>query len=109
MAIEKTWIVEQLTSYPTAEGEIDVVFSAAWRLNGTDGEHFATMYGSVGVIYESGEPFTPYANVTSEMAVTWVKDALGANTIIDYETNIDNQIALLIAPKQVVLPLPWNQ
>lgn len=109
MAIEKTWLVEQLTSYPTLDDHTDVVFSAAWRLNGTDGEHFATSYGSVGIAFEEGDDFTPYANVTSEMAIGWVKNALGANTVIAYETGIDNQIATLINPPSVVLPLPWNQ
>jgi hypothetical protein len=43
------------------------------------------------------------------MAISWVKNALGANTVIAYETGIDNQIATLINPPSVVLPLPWSQ
>jgi hypothetical protein len=109
MSIKKTWIVEQLRSYPTQNNKVDVVFSVAWRLNGTDGTYSATIYGDVSIPHEVDNNFTPYANLTSQMAVTWVRAALGIDTVLAYESSIDDQIANLINPPVVTLPIPWKQ
>lgn len=103
----KTWSVNQLTCYPTAEGQTDVAFQAAWTITGTDGTFFASAYSTVPLTYVAGSPYTPYADITSDMAVGWVKGALGADTVAAYEASMDSQIEAQINPTQVVLPLPW--
>lgn len=105
--ITQTWVVEQMSAYPQAEGETDVVFSVAWRLNGTDGTYNATCYGSVGVTYVEGAPYTPYANLTQEQVIGWVQSALGAEQVARFESYIDTQIANQINPPVVNPPLPW--
>jgi len=103
----KTWIIEQMSAYPEAAGQTNVVFLVAWRLNGTDGTYNATCYGTVGVTYVAGSPYTPYANLTQAQVVGWVKTALGANQVAAYEASIDSQIANQIHPPVVNPPLPW--
>lgn len=65
-----TWIVEQMNCYPQAEGQTDVVFNVAWRANATDGIYNSTAYGTVGVTYEAGAPYTPYADLTQDQVIS---------------------------------------
>ena len=91
-----TWVIEQMSCYPQFEGETDVVFTVYWRLNGaseTAPSATGTVYGSVGVTYVAGTPFTPYA--------------LGPETVGNYEANVALQIANKINPPVVNPPLPW--
>jgi hypothetical protein len=101
-----TWIVEYMSCYPQAEGETDVVFTVGWRCNATDGTFNATQYGSVGVPYVAGNPYTPYAQLTQDQVLGWVwengvdKDAVQ----VALDTNIANQVN----PPVVNPPLPWS-
>lgn len=110
----KQWIVEQLTAYPTLADKTNVVFSIAWRLNGSDGpdenapSFHATAYGSVAVNFDPDAPYTPYDQLTQEQVLSWVKDALGTEQVSAYETSIDAQLDDLANPKQIVNPLPWS-
>jgi len=103
-----TWIVEQMSCYPTAEGQTDVVFNVAWRANATDGTYNATSYGTVGITYVAGSPYTPYDQLTQAQVVGWVQAALGQEQVdaIDagLATNIDNQVN----PPIVTPALPWS-
>jgi hypothetical protein len=80
----KTWVIEQMTAYPQASGQTDVVFQVAWRLNGVSGTYNATCYGTVGVTYIAGAPYTPYANLTQDQVIGWVKSALGVYQVEAY-------------------------
>lgn len=107
MAVTYNWIVEQMSAYPEYEGEQDVVFTVYWRLNGADGNYNGTVYGSVGVTYDGGSDFTPYADLTQEQVIGWVKDALGEEQVIAYEANVAGQIENQKNPPVVNPPLPW--
>ena len=113
MAVTYNWVVEQMSCYPEVDGKQDVVFSVAWRLFGTEvvGEvtYTATVYGTVGINTADLETFTPYDELTQEQVVGWVQDALGAEQVAEYETNVANQIANQVTPKVVNPPLPWVQ
>lgn len=105
-----TWVIEQMSCYPQFEGETDVVFTVYWRLNGTSEtvpSATGTVYGSVGVTYVAGTPFTPYADLTQDQVIGWVKDTLGPETVGNYEANVAKQIADKINPPVVNPPLPW--
>lgn len=107
MAVTYTWVIEQMAAYPQYEGEQDVVFTVYWRLNGADGNYTGTVYGSVGVTYEAGSPFTPYANLTQDQVIGWVKAALGDEQVASYEANVAGQIENQKNPTVVNPPLPW--
>ena len=108
MAVTNTWAVVQMDAYPELDGETDVVFIVHWTLTGTDGTHAAGVYGSVGVTVDPGAPFTPYADLTQEQVIGWVKAALGDEQVAFYEANVATQIANLANPPVVTPPLPWN-
>lgn len=107
MTITNTWNVTQMDAYPEADGEQDVVFTVHWTLTATDGTYQGYVYGSVAVPAPTGTNFTPYANLTLDQVVGWVKEALGAEQVAAYEANVAQQIANQINPPVVTPPLPW--
>jgi hypothetical protein len=107
MAITNTWNIVAMNAYPQHEGETDVVFTVHWTLTGTDGTYTGSVYGSVGVTYAQGSPFTPYAQLTQDQVIGWVKEALGAEQVANYETNVATQIENQANPPVVTPPLPW--
>jgi len=108
MTVTNTWAVKQMDAYPELDGETDVVFTVHWTLTGTDGTYTAGVYGSVGVTVDPDAPFTPYADLTQEQVIGWVKSALGDEQVAAYEANVATQIADQINPPVVAPPLPWG-
>jgi hypothetical protein len=102
-----TWKIEQLNCKPSFDGKTDVVETIHWRLNGVDGEYATSVYGSQGVTYEAGSPFTDYDSLTEEVVVAWVKDALGEEQVTTYETSVNNQLEALKNPTVVTPSLPF--
>ena len=102
-----TWVIERLDCYPERDGQTDVVFTVHWRLNAQDGEYGASGYGTVGVSYAPGQPFTPYADLTEAQVVGWVQAALGPEQVAQMEAALAANIAAQINPPVVSPPLPW--
>jgi hypothetical protein len=102
-----TWKIEQLNCKPSFDGKTNVVEAIHWRLNGIDGDYATSVYGSQGVNYEAGSPFIDYDSLTEEVVVQWLKDALGAEQVATYETNVETQLATLKNPSVVNPPLPF--
>jgi hypothetical protein len=107
MPITYNWTIAQLDCRPEYEGNTDVVFTAHWRLDGTDGEHTAGVYGSVGLTLDPEAPFIAFADLTEAQVVGWVQDALGEEQVTACEDNLAAQIAALVNPSVVAPPLPW--
>jgi hypothetical protein len=99
-----TWLIEAMDCKPQEGDLTDVVITAHWRCNGTDGTYNATVYGTCS-FSQPGEPFTPFDQLTQEQVLGWCwssgvdKDAT--------EANIDTQIANQVNPPIVTPPLPW--
>ena len=107
-----TWSIEQLSCYPDVDNHIDVVFSAAWRVNGVDDTSgtplYATVYGTQSVApYDGKTPFTPYADLTQAQVIGWVQDAMGSEQVAAIVANIEQQIENQVNPPIVTPPLPW--
>jgi hypothetical protein len=107
-----TWSIEQLSCYPQELGETDVVFSAAWRVNGEltqDGTtYYATVYGSQSIApYTRGATFIPYADLTLPEVIGWVQNAMGESQVAAINANIEQQIENQVNPTVVNPPLPW--
>ena len=100
-----TWEVSRMDCYPQAEGETDVVFTVHWRCNGTDGTYSGTVYGTSGVHYQGGTPFTPYNELTLEQVLAWVWDS-GVDKDAT-EAAVAQQIENQVNPPVVHPPLPW--
>lgn len=97
--------IEKIDCYPTFETQTDVVCTIYWRMNADDGEHFATAYGSVGVTWKEGDPFTPYEDLTFQQVWGWVAEAIDVDGV---KASLEKQIQEQINPPIVSLPLPWG-
>ena len=107
-----TWQIDSLSCYPEVDNYVDVVFSAAWRVNGEltqDGKtYYATVYGTQALSpYTEGTPFTPYADLQEAQVIGWVQGAMGDPQVAAINANIEKQIQDQINPTVVNPPLPW--
>jgi hypothetical protein len=108
MSITSTWVIQQMDCYPQAEGQTDVVFNVHWRVNATDGTYNATSYGSVGVTYAAGSPYTPYDQLTQAQVVGWVQGSMGPEQVASIEASLVKDIEDQINPPIVTPSLPWG-
>ena len=75
-----------------------------WTCSDADADGNAgSTYGSIGL---EGELVTPYADLTEETVIGWVKAALGDETVAAHEAAVAAQIAEAKAPK-VATGMPW--
>ena len=108
MATQYKWTFPAFDAYPQSEGEKDVIFTIHYTYTADDGAgHVGSVYGTVGVTYQAGEPFTPFAQLTEPQVQAWVETALGEETVAAMKLNVDGQIENQINPKIVTLPPPW--
>jgi len=99
MTLATTWDIVQLERN-TDDGKVTVVH---YTVSATDGTHTTDAYGSVGV---AGDLVVPYADVTKELALKWVKSGLGEEGIEKLEEVLQGQLDALETPKTAV-GLPW--
>ena len=99
-----SWIIERLLVKPTEGSLTNVVITADWRCNGTDGKYSGTCYGSASFAAPSGS-FTPYDKLTQQQVLDWCF-ANGVNKTV-IEANVNKQIADQINPPVIAPPLPW--
>jgi len=99
-----TWQVVSLDAQPSHDGRSNVINTVHWTLTGVDGEHTASVYGSVGVTYDANSPFTEYDNLTEADALAWVWDSVDK---AEQEANVEKQLAELANPSKVTLSPTW--
>jgi hypothetical protein len=111
MAATYFWTINPLEAYPTASGEIDVVFTAHWQLHATEtvGEttYTAQSIGTQGLTYTSGSSFTPFEELTLEQVQGWVENAMGEEQVNNMKAGLATQIANQINPPVLTLTSPW--
>jgi hypothetical protein len=109
MAINYTWNVSTVDTYPTLESNADVVYNVHWRLTAeddanqdADGNNWtATSYGTQSVDTSDLSSFTSFADLTSSDVQAWVETAMGEEAVTALKAGLDAQIALLITPTSV--------
>ncbi len=109
MAIGYTWNVSTVDTYPTLDGNADVVHNVHWRLTAeddanqdADGNNWtATAYGTQSVDTADIADFTAFADLTSSDVQAWVETAMGSDAVTALKSGLDAQIALLITPTSV--------
>jgi len=98
------WIIERLLVKPTEGSLTDVVITADWRCNGTNGTYSGTCYGSASFAPPT-EAFTPYEDLTEAQVLDWCYANGVDKTAI--EANVTAQIENQINPPVIAPPLPW--
>lgn len=99
LGVTFTWSVDRMNT--SQEG---VILSCHWVLTGEDAEHhLGRLEGWVG-LGAPPENWTPFAEVTADQAVAWVRAAVPAQAL---ENDVARQIANQIAPVRENVSPPW--
>ena len=105
-----TWSVVSLDSTKTVGSLSDVVTTVHWTASDSEtvGENTYTgsSYGSVGLADADSSSFTAYGSITESDAISWAKDALGADEVTAIETRIAAQITEAKTPT-TTSGVPW--
>ena len=109
MAIGYTWDVSTVDTYPTLDGNADVVYNVHWRLNAeddanqdADGNNWtASSYGTQALDTEDISSFTAFTDLTSSDVQGWVEAAMGEDAVADLKAGLDAQIEAKINPTSV--------
>ena len=112
MNIEYKWSVWQMDCFAQEGGETEVVYIVYWSLIGIDPAYPKAVGSVIDNVelqpYKSGEPFTPYNQLTETQVLTWVQEKLGQTKIDEYKADIAAQVSAQIDPVIITPPLPWN-
>ena len=97
-----TWAIANLER----ETEDGFVFTAHYTVSAADGTYSAGAYGSIG--FERPENLVPFADLTEEQVIGWVKEALGGDEkVAEIEAALQSQIDEQRAPTKSA-GVPWN-
>lgn len=102
MATTFTWGVANLER-ETADG---FVFVCHYTIAANDGTYSSSAYGSVG--FQRPDNLIPYADLTEEIVIGWVKEALGGDEkVAEIEAALQEQLNQQHAPTKAA-GVPWG-
>jgi hypothetical protein len=102
MATTFTWAIAQLER----ETEDGLVFTVHYTVAAHDGTYSSSAYGSLGLERPEGE-MVPFADLTEEIVVGWVKDKFGEEKVAEIETALQAQLDEQHSPSKAS-GLPWS-
>lgn len=97
------WGIAQLERH-TEDG---IVFTVHYTIDAHDGTYSAGAYGSIGLEQPEGNVI-PFADLTSEIVITWVQHKLTGEKVAEIEAALQKQIDEQRNPT-VAQGLPWAQ
>jgi hypothetical protein len=96
-----TWAIANLER-ETVDG---FVFVAHYTINANDGTYSSSAYGSIG--FQRPDNLIPYADLTEDTVIGWVKEALGGDEkIAEIEAALQAQINEQRSPSKAA-GVPW--
>ena len=95
-----TWAIANLER-ETADG---FVFTCHYTVNANDGTYSAGAYGSLG--FERPDNLIPFADLTEEIVIGWVKEQFGAEKVAEIEAALQSQIDEQRNPTKAA-GVPW--
>ena len=96
-----TWNIANLER----ETDDGFVFTAHYTVSAADGTYSAGAYGSIG--FERPESLIPFADLTEEQVIGWVKEALGGDEkVAEIEAALQSQINEQRTPTKAS-GMPW--
>lgn len=103
MATTFTWRIANLERQTSD----DCVLTAHYTIEASDDTYKAGAYGSVG-FEPPAENMIPFADLTEEIVVGWVKAKLGDESVGNIETALQRQLDEQHAPS-VAGGMPWGK
>ena len=108
MAVTFTWEIVQLETYPSLDGKVDALATVHWKLIGKEGNTQVELVGATGLNQTSTpKDFIPYASLTKDTVVQWVKDTLGESGVKEVEDAVASEVKRRSAPKILPREVPW--
>ena len=102
MSTTFTWAIANLER-ETSDG---YVFTAHYTISANDGTYSAGAYGSVGL--ERPESLIPFDDLTEEVVIDWVKEAIGGEEkVTEIDTALQAQLDEKHAPSKAA-GVPWS-
>jgi hypothetical protein len=102
MATTFTWAIANLER-ETLDG---FVFVCHYTVSANDGTYSSSAYGSIG--FERPENLIPYADLTEELVIGWVKEALGGDKkVAEIEAALQEQLDQQHSPSKAA-GVPWG-
>jgi len=81
------------------------VYTTHYTIDAKDDTYSAGAYGSVG--FERPETLIPFSELSKELVVQWVKDALGTEKVTEIEVALQGQLDEQRNPTKAA-GLPWS-
>ena len=97
-----TWAISNMERH-TADG---IVYTVHYTVNAADGTYTSGAYGSLGLEAPESDPI-PFADLTEEIVVGWVKDKFGAEKVAEIEAALQAQLDEQHAPT-TASGVPWQ-
>jgi hypothetical protein len=110
MATIFTWSIDRMSTLQ--EPQQNFVVEVVWRLTGVDEIYSPCIGNRITLNSTSSETFIPYEELTEEIVIAWVLDALGVDGVNSAKAQVQAYIDRMINPPTVVAldtPLPWVQ
>ena len=101
MTTTYTWAVAQLER----ETEDGYVFTVHYTVAANDGVYSSSAYGSLG-LERPEDDMIPFADLTEEIVIGWVKDKFGEEKVTEIETALQAQLDEQHAPSKAQ-GVPW--
>ena len=102
MATTFSWRIANMEHY-TTDG---VVFTIHYTVNAEDGTYSSGAYGSIGLGKPEPRIMIPYADLTEEIVIGWIKDRFGAEKVGEIQAALQQQLDQQHAPTTAP-GLPW--
>ena len=99
------WNCKTVDVHPQEEGETDVVYNVHWIVTGAKEDYSVNNIGTQVVSLDPETPFIPFEDLTNEIIVGWVKEAMGADQVQAIEDSIASQIAEKENPTSVTMSI----
>jgi len=109
MAINYTWDVSTVDTFPTKDSKTDVIHQVHWKLTATDDVNNDASGNPQTAFVAERQPldtsdlssFKAFASVAKADVQGWVETALGSDTVTEMKASIDAQIAAKVTPTSV--------
>jgi hypothetical protein len=112
MATTYEWNCKTVDVHPQENEELNVVYNVHWIVKGVSEEldsegnpYTATSIGTKIVPLDPESEFIPFEELTNEIVVGWVKEAMGEESVSELEASIDSRINKLINPTSVTMTI----
>ena len=102
-----TWKINGLSVLNVPE--VDTAVMSNFTVSGTEDDLTGSVTYSVNLLPADADNFTPYANITQQMAIDWTQDALGEDRVAAMIAEVQAQIDAQKIPVPQPAPLPWTE